>query len=229
MRQAVYGTARLGMHRSLSEYLKKRNGGKLPIWQSTVSGLVTGAIAGMIGNPFDLALVRMQADGMKPAEQKRNYKNVFDAVIRIAKEEGILTWWRGCIPMIFRAMAMNAGMLAAYDQSRNFFLSHMKNILVINLCATAVAGFSCAFFSLPFDMMKTRLMNMSKDAAGNLQYKGLWDCFIKILKNDGVLGFWKGFLTYYFRCAPHSMVILLTMEGLNSAYEKLCFGRRIHK
>lgn len=228
MRQAVYGTARLGMHRSLSDYIKAKNGGKITGLQSTMSGIVTGAIAGMIGNPFDIALVRMQSDGMKPVAERRGYTNVFNAVVRIAKEEGVLTWWRGCVPMIFRAMAMNAGMMASYDQSRNFFLNHLKNKVVINLCATAVAGFCCAFFSLPFDLMKTRLMNMKKDAAGNLPYKGLWDCFCKIFKNEGILGYWKGFITYYCRCAPHSMCILLTMEAINSGYERLCFGRRIH-
>jgi len=51
-----------------------------------------------------------------PKEQRRNYKNVFDALFRIVKEEGILTLWRGCLPTIVRAGAMNMGMLTTYDE-----------------------------------------------------------------------------------------------------------------
>lgn len=106
MRQAVYGTARLGLHRSFSEAIKKRNGGKISLAEKTLSSLVSGMLAGIIGNPFDLSMVRMQADGMKPLDQRRGYRNVFQAIYRIAKEEGILTWWRGCFPMILRAMGI---------------------------------------------------------------------------------------------------------------------------
>ncbi len=53
--------------------------------------MLSGALAGIIGNPMDLSLVRMQADGSKPLDQRRNYKNVFDAMYRTAKSEGVAT------------------------------------------------------------------------------------------------------------------------------------------
>lgn len=40
-----------------------------------------------IGTPCDVALVRMQADSAKPKAEQRGYKNVFDALARVAKEE----------------------------------------------------------------------------------------------------------------------------------------------
>jgi hypothetical protein len=36
----------------------------------------------------------MQADSMKAAKDQRGYKNVFDALIRVAKEEGLLKLYR---------------------------------------------------------------------------------------------------------------------------------------
>ena len=48
--------------------------------------------------------------------ERRNYKHVFDALGRTAKEEGITNLWRGCSPTVMRAMAMNAGMMATHDQ-----------------------------------------------------------------------------------------------------------------
>lgn len=67
MRQAVYGTARLGLHRTFSNMLQERRGGEaLPLYEKALSSLSSGAIASAIGNPFDVSLVRMQSDTMLP-------------------------------------------------------------------------------------------------------------------------------------------------------------------
>lgn len=119
MRQAVYGTARIGLHREFSNILKDRQeGDTLPVHLKVASSMGSGAIASFIGNPFDVSLVRMQADGMRPAAERRGYTNVFNALFRIAKEEGVFRLWKGVEPTILRAMAMNVGMMASYDQFR---------------------------------------------------------------------------------------------------------------
>eukprot|EP01138_Halocafeteria_seosinensis_P002263 gb/GECG01002315.1/.p1 GENE.gb/GECG01002315.1/~~gb/GECG01002315.1/.p1 ORF type:complete len:208 (+),score=20.66 gb/GECG01002315.1/:1-624(+) len=116
-RQAIYGTARLGLHRSFSDYLKeKQGGGNLKPSLKIASSLTSGAIASFIGNPFDIALVRMQADNMSHAADRRGYKHVGDALFRIFREEGFTSLFRGIEPNIARAMAMNMGMMATYDQ-----------------------------------------------------------------------------------------------------------------
>ena len=78
-RQMVYGTARIGLHRTFSDQLVKWNDGKpINFLQKTLSGMASGSIAVCIGTPFDIALVRLQADGMADPKDRRNYKNVFD-------------------------------------------------------------------------------------------------------------------------------------------------------
>jgi solute carrier family 25 (mitochondrial oxoglutarate transporter), member 11 len=119
MRQAVYGTARLGLHREFSDRMKvAQGGGDLSALKSAGSAMVSGALASVIGTPFDVSLVRMQADGMKPVAERRGYKNVFDALVRISREEGVGKLWRGFEPTAFRAVAMNVGMMASYDQAK---------------------------------------------------------------------------------------------------------------
>lgn len=54
----------------------------------------------------------MQTDNTLPEQKRRNYKGIFDALRRIISEEGPLTLWRGSTPTIYRAMAMNFGMLS---------------------------------------------------------------------------------------------------------------------
>lgn len=68
-----------------------------------------GAVGAIVGNPADLALIRMQADTALPKAEQRGYKNVFNAFSRIAREEGFFTLWRGTMPTMARAMALNLG------------------------------------------------------------------------------------------------------------------------
>ena len=64
-RQAVYGTARIGLHRSFSTELQRRNDGKpLSFGTKVLAGMTSGSIAVCLGTPFDVSLVRMQGDSM---------------------------------------------------------------------------------------------------------------------------------------------------------------------
>jgi hypothetical protein len=57
MRQAVYGTSRLGIYFALQDYYKEKNGGNMTTGQKIGSSLLAGSLGCLIGNPFDLALV----------------------------------------------------------------------------------------------------------------------------------------------------------------------------
>ena len=118
-RQLVYGTARIGLHRSFSDQLVEWNEGKpISFLAKALSGMASGSAAVCIGTPFDIALVRLQVDSMAPEEDRRNYKNVFDALSRTIKEEGFGALYKGLAPNILRGMSMNVGMLACYDQAK---------------------------------------------------------------------------------------------------------------
>ena len=55
---------------------------------------------------------------------------------------------------------------------------------------------------------------------GKLPYRGVADCAVQIFKKEGVGGFFTGFSAYYGRCAPHAMIILLSIESITQAYRK---------
>ena len=63
----------------------------------------------------------------------------------------------------------------------------------------------------PFDMMRTRLMNQPTDAK---LYNGFADCFTKVLKNEGPLAFYRGFLPIWGRFAPQATLQLLVFEQM---------------
>ena len=86
--------------------------------------------------------------------------------------------------------------------------------------SSCIAGFTAALFSLPFDLIKSRLMAQKPDAAGKMPYSGVADCAIKIARAEGPIGFFAGFSAYYGRCAPHAMIILMSIESITEAYRK---------
>lgn len=221
-RQAVYGTAKIGLHDSFSQTLRSLNNGQpIPFYQKTLSAMTAGALAAVIGNPFDLALVRMEADGSAPIEERRGYKNAIQAVYRIGKEEGIHTLWRGSVPMICRAVAMNVGMLASYDQIKEMIAPYTGTGVSNNMWSSAMTSFICSFTALPFDMMKTKLMNMHKNpTTGEYPYRNIWDCAVKIVKQGGFFSLWRGYWTFYARTAPHAMITLLAKDAFTSLYNK---------
>ena len=225
-RQMIYGTARLGMHRSLSNALQERRaeqglGGNLPLWQKSASAMTTGGIAATLGCPMDVALVRMQADTLASAASRRGYTNVFDAILQIIKQEGVTTLWRGSVPLVARGAAMNFGMMATYDQVKEMLTKVNGDTFSTQLAASGVSGFACAFTSLPFDLVKSRLMNMQPHpSTGVMPYSGVTDCFTQIIKKEGPLQLWRGYWTYYGRCAPNAMIVLLVIERIKSVYQK---------
>lgn len=86
---------------------------------------------------------RMMADGRLPADQRRNYKHVGDAFLRISREEGVATLWRGCGPTIARAMLLNMAQLASYDQAKQMLLGsgYFQENFALHLVASTFSGF----------------------------------------------------------------------------------------
>lgn len=217
LRQAVYTTARLGFFDTFMKSLTVRaetKGNKVGFAERASAGLAAGGLAAFVGNPADLALIRMQSDGLKPAAERANYKSVIDALTRIAKNEGVTALWSGCYPTVVRAMALNFGQLAFFSEAKQRLEGTSLSPRTRTLTASAIAGFFASFFSLPFDFVKTRLQKQSRRPDGTLPYKGMMDCFAKVAKDEGPLRFYRGFSTYYVRIAPHAMVTLIVADYL---------------
>jgi solute carrier family 25 (mitochondrial oxoglutarate transporter), member 11 len=208
LRQAVYTTARLGFFDTFMGMAKtkaKANGTTPGFKERAAAGLSAGGLAAMAGNPADLALIRMQSDGLKPPEKRANYKSVLDALVRISRNEGITALWAGCLPTVARAMALNFGQLAFFSEAKQQLKARTTwTSQAQTLTASAIAGFFASFFSLPFDFVKTRLQKQTRNPDGTFPYRGMLHCAQKVVKEEGWLRFYRGFSTYYVRIAPHA-------------------------
>lgn len=207
LRQAVYTTARLGFFDTFMGKLTQRakeKGNKIGFAERATAGLTAGGLAAVVGNPADLALIRMQSDGLKPVAERKNYRSVIDALRGISKTEGVGALWGGAAPTVVRAMALNFGQLAFFSEAKQQLKDTSLSPRTQTLTASAVAGFFASFFSLPFDFVKTRLQKQSRAPDGTLPYKGMVHCFTKVAREEGIFRFYRGFSTYYVRIAPHA-------------------------
>ncbi|CAJ0585635.1 unnamed protein product, partial [Mesorhabditis spiculigera] len=225
LRQATYTTTRLGVYTYLFEQFSMKTQGSPSFIAKAGIGMTAGAIGSFVGTPAELALIRMTSDGRLPVDQRRNYKNVFDALLRTVREEGVLTLWRGCGPTVIRAMVVNAAQLATYSQAKQAFLDsgYVKDGIFCHFLASMCSGLATTIASMPVDIAKTRIQSM-RIVDGKPEYKNAIDVWAKVIRNEGVFALWKGFTPYYFRLGPHTVITFIFLEQMNSFYYKYVLG-----
>ncbi|RZC43236.1 mitochondrial 2-oxoglutarate/malate carrier protein [Asbolus verrucosus] len=225
LRQATYTTTRLGVYSWLFETFSDED--KPPGFLTKAAlGMTAGVCGAFVGTPAEVSLIRMTADGRLPANERRNYKNVFDALIRMSREEGILTLWRGAIPTMGRAMVVNAAQLATYSQAKQTLMNtgYFHDGILLHFCSSMISGLVTTAASMPVDIAKTRIQNM-KTINGKPEYSGALDVLVKVIKNEGLFALWKGFTPYYFRLGPHTVLTFIFLEQMNSAYNQYVLGQ----
>lgn len=193
---------------------------------SMAMGIVAGATGAFVGTPAEVSLIRMTADGRLPLAERRNYTSVFNALARIAREEGLFTLWRGTIPTMGRAMVVNAAQLASYSQAKQYLVAKCKFTEGISLhfVASMISGLITTIASMPVDIAKTRIQNMKISADGRPEYRGTIDVLAKVIRQEGLFALWKGFTPYYCRLGPHTVLTFIFLEQMNSYYNRYVLG-----
>lgn len=214
LRQTLYSTTRMGLYDVLKQKWTNPNTNNLPLASKIAAGLISGAVGAAVGNPADVAMVRMQADGRLPAAQRRNYKSVVDAISQMSKNEGVGSLWRGSSLTVNRAMLVTASQLASYDQFKETILEKglMKDGLGTHVAASFAAGFVASVVSNPVDVIKTRVMNMKVEAGMAPPYNGALDCAMKTVRTEGAMALYKGFIPTISRQGPFTIVLFVTLE-----------------
>ncbi|KAK7837147.1 mitochondrial uncoupling protein 5-like [Quercus suber] len=226
LRQTLYSTTRMGLYEILKQKWSDHSDSdtaKLPITKKIVAGLIAGGVGAAVGNPADVAMVRMQADGRLPIEQRRNYKSVVDAISQMSKQEGIASLWRGSALTVNRAMIVTASQLATYDQAKEMILEKgvMSDGIGTHVTASFAAGFVASVASNPIDVIKTRVMNMKLEAGGVAPYSGALDCAMKTVRTEGVMALYKGFIPTISRQGPFTVVLFVTLEQVRKLFKDL--------
>ncbi|KAK8921949.1 Mitochondrial uncoupling protein 5 [Platanthera zijinensis] len=222
LRQTLYSTTRMGLYDILKTKWSNPaiHGGApaFPLHKKITAGLIAGGVGAAVGNPADVAMVRMQADGRLPAADRRNYRSVADALGQMVRREGVGSLWRGSALTVNRAMIVTASQLATYDQAKEAILERalLPDGLQTHVAASFAAGIVAAVASNPVDVVKTRVMNMRVEKGVAPPYAGALDCALKTVRAEGPMALYKGFIPTVSRQGPFTVVLFVTLEQVRS-------------
>lgn len=213
-RQATYGSMRYGFYTPIKELIAPGlSKSEMHLGHKLVAGGLSGALSSAICNPCDLVKVRMMAPG--PAAVQ--YRWFLPSMARIAREEGVLGLWKGTGPTCARATALAAAELATYDHIKHMLLQSglLSEGLGLHAVTAMAAGFVGALACNPFDVAKSRMMNAH---AAGVTYKGMADCMMRTVRQEGVASLWKGFLPAWARVGPRVVIIFVCMEQFSRTF-----------
>jgi len=181
-------------------------------WKSTATKLFNGGLAGAIANticyPFDFARTRLASDLKKGGGQ---FKGITDCIMTTVRQQGITGLYTGWSVTVMGAFVYRAGQLGLFKQIQDMnpykqdkgYLGGVSAFVAVTVARTAIMP-----FNYPFDTVRRRMMLQSEKPVSERNYKGSIDCFVKILRKEGLKGMYKGMVPELFRGVGGSLVIV---------------------
>lgn len=197
LRQLTYSTVRFGVYEEMKARYSRGGTREASFPALTAMAVTSGFMGGIAGNFADVLNVRMQHDAALPASERRNYKHAIDGMVRMAREEGPSSWFRGWLPNASRAAVMTAGQLATYDTFKRLLLDYtpMGDNLTTHFSASFLAGLAAATATSPIDVIKTRIMSSQEK-------QGILRLVADISRTDGLGWMFKGWVPSFLRLGP---------------------------
>lgn len=219
MRQAVFSSTRQGLFGTF-ERLWRGDSDGVSLPGRLTCAISAGIVGAVLANPTDVVLIRMQADGHWPAEQRRNYKHGFDGLRRIVTDESIPSLYRGTAPTVMRAALVTASQIVTYEETKGALLraGFQDNLSTQMMCSITSATVACVVIA-PVDCIKTRIMNMQSEHG--ISYKGPLDCVRQLLRTEGPRAFYKGFSALCLRQWPHTVLLWFGNERVKAILRSL--------
>lgn len=177
---------------------------------SFVAGGVSGSLVKTLTAPIERVKIILQTqhvnEQLKSASSK--YRGPLDCIRRIYLEEGPFSFWRGNTANVLRYFPSQALNFAFKDTYQELLISAappssgLYVSMTLNLLAAGLAGGTALFVTYPLEMARTRLatdMGGKKSDPSHVnnvkrRYNGIVDCLVKIYRQNGLTGVYKGFV-----------------------------------
>ncbi|KAL0268394.1 UNVERIFIED_CONTAM: hypothetical protein PYX00_010356 [Menopon gallinae] len=208
---------RLGAYGTASNWgWTKNDKNEVSIFRTIIVSAFAGCLGSFIGSPFYLMKTHFQSASSREIAvgYQHNHSGTFSGLAEVYRKDGVRGLWRGSVSSLLRVGVGSAAQLASFSKTKELLEKHKifksEQSLWNTFAASMLAGVVIALFMAPFDVVQTRLYNQGVDQHGRgLLYTGITDCFIKMFKTEGLLGFFKGVFPCYLRIGPHSLLSLM--------------------
>ncbi|KRW98526.1 Mitochondrial carrier domain [Pseudocohnilembus persalinus] len=196
-------------------------------WRHMLAGGVSGAVSRTVVAPIERVKIILQTQNLFRVAEHEKYKGFFDAIMRIPKEQGFLSLWRGNGTNVLRIAPNIAMRFAVYDKFKSYFIqkennqSEVKKVFYHVLCGLS-SGVLTMAVNYPFDVIRVRLsvdMTTKESVINNKrQYNGFMDCFKKMIKNEGLKSLYQGYTFSLLGLAPYLAISFSTYDFLKNLY-----------
>ncbi|XP_034051791.1 calcium-binding mitochondrial carrier protein SCaMC-1-like [Gymnodraco acuticeps] len=178
-------------------------------WKQLAAGAVAGAISRTGTAPLDRMKVFMQVHS-----SKTNPISLVGGFSRMIKEGGLSSLWRGNGTNVLKIAPETAIKFMAYEQYKKLLSSEGQNIETHKrFVAGSLAGATAQTSIYPMELLKTRL-TLGKTG----QYTGMFDCAKKILRKEGIMAFYKGYVPNLVGIIPYAGIDLAVYETLKNTW-----------
>ncbi|XP_026340457.1 mitochondrial adenyl nucleotide antiporter SLC25A24-like [Ursus arctos] len=176
-------------------------------WRQLVAGGMAGAVARTCTAPFDRLKVMMQVHSLKSRRMR-----LIGGFEQMLKEGGIRSLWRGNGVNVFKIAPETALKIGAYEQYKKWLSFDGAKVGIIErFVSGSLAGATAQTCIYPMEVLKTRL------ALGTTgQYSGIIDCGKKLLKQEGVRTFFKGYIPNLLSILPYAGIDFAVYELLKN-------------
>ncbi|EAA09475.3 AGAP005239-PA [Anopheles gambiae str. PEST] len=226
--QFILNSCRYGIYNTANEHgWTKQSNGNQSILKSAFWGAAGGFVGSALASPFFMLRTHLQSQAKAEIAvgYQHQHSGMISAMKDIFRKHGVQGLYRGVAVTMPRALLGSGGQLAAFGYTKDFLVRHpvsaQQSDTFVSTVAGAVGGTVMAITMTPPDVIATRLYNQGVDAKGRgIYYNGVVDCFVKILKAEGVAGLYKGFWPHYMRIGPHATLVLLFFDELKTMRRK---------
>jgi len=157
-----------------------------------------GAVSKTIMAPVERIKLLMQTQDSNPdvlSGKVKRYSSIGDCFSRVSKEQGVKAFWRGNLVNCLRYAPQQGSALAFNDLINNMFPNYNPHTefyksLASKLTSGGLAGAIANTICYPFDFARTRLA--SDLSTGAPKFKGIGDCIMTTVRQQGVTGLYTG-------------------------------------
>ncbi|TKY89711.1 hypothetical protein EX895_001496 [Sporisorium graminicola] len=219
LRQFTYSVTRFAVYEDMKTRVTSRSGKAPTTGELALCSGTAGAVAGVVGNPAEIVLVRMCSDLNLPKDARYGYRNCVDGLVRIVKDDGAATLFRGLSPNVFRSVVMNISQLGSYDLFKGILqkLDVLPDGPVLQTAASFCAGTLSTTLCTPIDVVKSRVQNLKKGAGANV---GVSHVIREALAKDGPTVFFRGWTPAWLRLQPQTTLLFLFFEQFKQLVDK---------
>ncbi|CAD6199705.1 unnamed protein product [Caenorhabditis auriculariae] len=219
-------------HEMESSKANRRSRAEKFVVDLTIGG-ISASISKTVVAPMERVKLLLQVQySHKDIPADKRYKGIIDAFVRVPKEQGFASFWRGNLTNVIRYFPTQAFNFAFNDLYKSILLKNvsregnMWSYSVRSLVSGGLAGSTSLCIVYPLDFIRTRL-SVDMGHKGNREYKGLVDCASKTMKQEGFRGLYRGFLislqTYFIYRSVYFGMYDFVQNALRKDNKKLPF------